>query len=330
MFNTSKISADSLSKNKNLFFDTSILPTNHLKEYRLFGATMPGRSFNGNIYKYGFNGKLKDDEIKGEGNSYDFGARIYDSRLGRWLSTDPLQSKYPSLSPYNFCANNPIYYVDPDGKRIVVHYEDAEGKMQKIVIRKASDIEKLNYEGAGDFAKAVYSTFKYMENDDDFQSSIQKLRRLQVIETTGGDTKYSAGYWSESGYFVPHTLYYDPYTIVHNKDNDGNELAEYNSNASGLYHELGHFLSRLKLGAKKHIAESGINKDGMQVNDGTRYHNAQEKRIITGPERDFNKRHGEPIRDNHYGRASKTEKTSDPTENSNSDKGGQSPRYLED
>jgi RHS repeat-associated protein len=70
-------------------------------------------------YRYGFNGKEKDNEIKGDGNNLDFGARIYDSRLGRWLSLDPLQEKYPSLSPYNFCANNPIMYVDPDGKKII-------------------------------------------------------------------------------------------------------------------------------------------------------------------------------------------------------------------
>jgi RHS repeat-associated protein len=85
-------------------------------DYYPFGMTMPGRSFSSNAYRYGFNGMEKDDEVKGSGNSYDFGARIYDSRLGRWLSMDPLQAKYPSLSPYNFVANNPIKFVDYDGK----------------------------------------------------------------------------------------------------------------------------------------------------------------------------------------------------------------------
>lgn len=51
--------------------------------------------------------------------AYDFGARIYDARLGRWLSTDPLGAEYPGLSPYNFVANSPIYYVDPDGKKLI-------------------------------------------------------------------------------------------------------------------------------------------------------------------------------------------------------------------
>lgn len=58
----------------------------------------------------------KDNELKGSGNSYDFGARIYDPRVGRWLSVDPLQSKAPDWSPYRFGFDNPIRYKDPDGR----------------------------------------------------------------------------------------------------------------------------------------------------------------------------------------------------------------------
>ena len=49
-------------------------------------------------YRYGFNGMEKDDNLKGTGNSYDFGARIYDSRLGRWLAVDPSHDMYPDIS----------------------------------------------------------------------------------------------------------------------------------------------------------------------------------------------------------------------------------------
>lgn len=67
----------------------------------------------------------KDDEVKGSGNSYDFGARIYDSRVGRFLSVDPDVVKYPFMSPYCFAANSPIRMIDVDGKGP----EDAIGKM---------------------------------------------------------------------------------------------------------------------------------------------------------------------------------------------------------
>jgi len=82
---------------------------------------MPGRSFNSGEYRYGFNGMEKDDELKGiTGSSYDFGARMYDPRVGRWLSGDPKQHKYPFDSPFMFTGNNPIIMVDPNGEEKVV------------------------------------------------------------------------------------------------------------------------------------------------------------------------------------------------------------------
>ncbi len=67
-------------------------------------------------HRYGFNGMPEDNELKGEGNSLDFGARFYDPRVGRFLSLDPLYNKYPSESPYISFGDNPIMFVDPDGK----------------------------------------------------------------------------------------------------------------------------------------------------------------------------------------------------------------------
>ena len=80
---------------------------------------MPGRKFTqaNSSYRYGFNGKEKDPNIVSE--DYDYGARIYDTRLVRWLSADPLQNKYADLSPYNYCANSPICAKDPDGRLII-------------------------------------------------------------------------------------------------------------------------------------------------------------------------------------------------------------------
>lgn len=60
----------------------------------------------------------KDSEVKGNGNSYDFGARIYDPRIGRWLVLDPLSYKYPTLSPFVYVANSPMSFVDKDGESI--------------------------------------------------------------------------------------------------------------------------------------------------------------------------------------------------------------------
>lgn len=66
-------------------------------------------------YRYAFNGKEKDDEIQGNGNTYDYGERIYNPRLGRFLSIDPLTKEYPELTTYQFASNDPIRNIDIDG-----------------------------------------------------------------------------------------------------------------------------------------------------------------------------------------------------------------------
>ena len=75
---------------------------------------------------YTFSGKEKDVET---GYGY-FGARYYDSGLSIWLSVDPMSDKYPSMSPYNYCANNPVILVDPDGRDCYEIFINEKGKAQ--------------------------------------------------------------------------------------------------------------------------------------------------------------------------------------------------------
>jgi RHS repeat-associated protein len=87
-----------------------------ISEQYAFGMSMPGRTYSVEDYRFGFNGKENQDDLLGEDNAQDFGARMYDARLGRWWGLDPLISKYPSISPYTFCADNPLLFVDKDGR----------------------------------------------------------------------------------------------------------------------------------------------------------------------------------------------------------------------
>jgi len=75
----------------------------------------PLRSFSNETYLFSFNGKEKDDEIKGNAASYNFGARIYDPRSSRFFSVDTKSNLYPNLTPYTFAANNPISLIDKNG-----------------------------------------------------------------------------------------------------------------------------------------------------------------------------------------------------------------------
>ncbi len=66
------------------------------------------------VTPYKFNGK----ELDAETGYYYYGARYYDPSTALWLGVDPLQQKYPGVSPYVYCAGNPVKYVDPDGREI--------------------------------------------------------------------------------------------------------------------------------------------------------------------------------------------------------------------
>ncbi len=85
-------------------------------DYYPFGLAMPGRSSNtgtpNDLNK--FTGHERDTE--GNLNLDYMLARNYDPELGRFLSVDPLASKMPAWSPYSFVFNNPLMFIDPDGR----------------------------------------------------------------------------------------------------------------------------------------------------------------------------------------------------------------------
>ena len=81
-----------------------------VNHYYPFGGVFAS---SGNVQPYKYNGKELDRE--GGLDWYDYGARHYDAALGRFLTRDPLAQKYWQWSPYAYCLDNPVRYVDPDG-----------------------------------------------------------------------------------------------------------------------------------------------------------------------------------------------------------------------
>lgn len=80
-------------------------------DYAPFGMPLAGRNVQSDKYRYGYNGKENDKET----TTQDYGMRIYDPRLGRFLSVDPITAEYPNLTPYQFASNRPIDGIDMDG-----------------------------------------------------------------------------------------------------------------------------------------------------------------------------------------------------------------------
>jgi len=104
----------------------------------------PGRHVaSANGYRFGFNGKERDDEVNGPGNVQDYGKRIYDTRLARFLSVDPLTSKYPQWSPYPFAMNRPIDGIDMDGLEHVFYDAVPMGDKGMLVRNTANDIKSI-------------------------------------------------------------------------------------------------------------------------------------------------------------------------------------------
>jgi RHS repeat-associated protein len=124
------------------------------QDYYPFGMLMPDRKWNLNSYRFGFNGKENDNEVKGEGNQQDYGMRIYDQRVGRFLSVDPLTQKYPELTPYQFSSNRPIDGADLDGMEYgIMGYNDPKQMLYQglsdLATAGANLVDKFSFKGEG-------------------------------------------------------------------------------------------------------------------------------------------------------------------------------------
>jgi RHS repeat-associated protein len=174
------------------------------REYYPFGMTMPNRktpAAGNSAYRFGFNGKENDDEAYGDDNQVDFGARVYDGRVSRFLSVDPLAKEYPSTSSYAPFSNNPIFFIDPDGKEIKPFYSlDEKGNLLiKIqVTGKVIDLSGKWFSPAQEFTNEINSSAssfnglasgidiefngkKYTEAMVNFEFSFEKVNKISEI-----------------------------------------------------------------------------------------------------------------------------------------------------
>lgn len=98
-----------------------------ISHYYPYGGLM-GESSNGDVQRFKYNGKEL-DRMHGL-DWLDYGARHMDGARVSWPTMDPLAEKYYDVSPYVYCKDNPVIYVDKDGKEIWIHYLDNNGNSQ--------------------------------------------------------------------------------------------------------------------------------------------------------------------------------------------------------
>jgi RHS repeat-associated protein len=117
-------------------------------DYSPFGVELDGRTVSNYGYRFGYQGSEKDNEFKGDGNSYTTEFRQLDPRLGRWLSVDPVIQPWQST----YCAmdDNPLFFYDKKGdssvwdkKGYMIHYDPNDKDLRAYMLNKG----KLKYIG---------------------------------------------------------------------------------------------------------------------------------------------------------------------------------------
>jgi len=278
-----------------IFFNPEITS---ISDYYPFGAPIQGRSFSSAEYRFGFNGKEKDDEVNGEGNSYDFGARVYSARLGRWLSVDREFIRYSSYSQFCFAGNSPILFNDKDGKLIVINYETKreDGSIQQHSIPYTPGIKPAD---ANDFVQKVHLACTYAMNSPTGKAYWTGLSTATNDVGKNIEVAIKWGNPNESAEFAPPIkMEVNPenkaigYGIIRwNPDTEGiitevdpqslNVIlqAGYQAPSTALFHEICHAL-RYANNPIQSLAES---RNGTS----DKYDNKEDEKIITGPERKY-------------------------------------------
>ena len=166
----------------------------HHVEYMPYGETFVEQRSNwGTNYK--FNGKELDEET----GYYYYGARYYNQDISIWLSIDPLSDKYPSMSPYMYCAGNPVILVDPDGREWRITSKKENGKTEKHTYKPGE-----SYLGNNEFIRKTVDNLNMIHATDEGKGKIERLAGkgfLVNIKEADGVGKNSYKRRSYTGFF---------------------------------------------------------------------------------------------------------------------------------
>ena len=150
-----------------------------LTDYYPYGMTEPGRSWNAGDYRFGYTGHEKENDLAEDVYTTEY--RLLDTRLGRWMSVDPLYIKYTGMSSYVYCAGNPIAMMDLDGRVI----KDSLSNIRaNLVINTA----------AGKIAELKKEMTSHPESCDmnDMNAQIEQLRKtIQDVTDMRNDGKHT-------------------------------------------------------------------------------------------------------------------------------------------
>jgi len=228
-------------------------------------------------------------ELDRETGLYYYGARYQDPKLGIFISVDPLAEKHPEYSSYVYTANNPVKFIDPDGKDWLINYVDKQGKQQEFVFNGGATVLPDNQ-----FVRDFVNAYNYNVGNGGGQAlqSIAENHNLliDVQETKFQSTTQQSSSMPNSGNY--NVLEWNPSMGL--ETTSGNIL----SPATILDHEAGHILEYALKGKIKY----NILVDAVDA----KYDTKEEGRVIEGTEQRTARGNGEVkypqvTRNNHKG-----------------------------
>jgi RHS repeat-associated protein len=139
---------------------------------------------------YKFNGKELDEET----GFYYYGARYYDPRISIWANVDPLAEKYPNVNPYVYCLNNPILFIDPDGKDIIFSEQKLKNGKTQITMTVTGKVvndssRKMTTEQLNAYANRMSEGIKSVYSIKDSKTIVEVVTNITVANSESDLTK---------------------------------------------------------------------------------------------------------------------------------------------
>jgi len=167
------------------------IKTPYANNYFPFGSVMDDRSYNNEKYRFGFNGKEKEDGMDGV---YAFEARIFDARIARWFSTDPREGEYAWQSTYAYYGNSPISTLDYLGKGAIAPPNDEADALpnagitgQKALAETAGSPPQWYSNNSGKNRRQLKKFRRHLDKADKVQMDLIQGMPMGVAKTNAVD-----------------------------------------------------------------------------------------------------------------------------------------------